>query len=165
MMVLEFELNNKKYIKEVDPSVRLLDFLRDEMGLTGTKEGCSEGECGSCTIIMDRKAVHACMVLTGQIRNKSILTVEGLAEGDDLSPLQKAFIEHGAIQCGYCTPGMLMSATALLYENPDPSEEEIRIALAGNLCRCGDYSAVVDAVKAVSSGLKAVQGGVVDEKH
>ena len=116
------------------------------MGLTGTKEGCGEGECGACTVILDKKAVHACLVLTGQINKKSLLTVEGLAQHGEPSPLQKAFIKHGAVQCGYCTPGMLMSASALLMETPRPTEAEVRLALAGNICRCGDYSAIVDAV-------------------
>ncbi|EHL67271.1 (2Fe-2S)-binding protein [Cloacibacillus evryensis] len=145
-MMISFELNHKKYRMNVDPTKRLVDFLRDEMGLTGTKEGCGEGECGACTVILDKKAVHACLVLTGQINKKSLLTVEGLAQNGEPSPLQKAFIKHGAVQCGYCTPGMLMSASALLMENPRPTEAEVRLALAGNICRCGDYSAIVDAV-------------------
>lgn len=145
-MMISFELNHKKYRMNVDPTKRLVDFLRDEMGLTGTKEGCGEGECGACTVILDKKAVHACLVLTGQIKKKSLLTVEGLAQNGEPSPLQKAFIKHGAVQCGYCTPGMLMSASALLMENPRPTEAEVRLALAGNICRCGDYSAIVDAV-------------------
>lgn len=145
-MIIDFELNHKKYRMNIDPAKRLIDFLRDEMALTGTKEGCGEGECGACTVAIDKKAVHACLVLTGQINKKSVLTVEGLSQNGELSPLQKSFISHGAIQCGYCTPGMLMSATALLMENPHPTEAEIRLALAGNICRCGDYSAIIDAV-------------------
>ena len=145
-MMISFELNHKKYRMNVDPTKRLVDFLRDEMGLTGTKEGCGEGECGACTVILDKKAVHACLVLTGQINKKSLLTVEGLAQNGEPSPLQKAFIKHGAVQCGYCTPGMLMSASALLMETPRPTEAEVRLGLAGNICRCGDYSAIVDAV-------------------
>ena len=145
-MMISFELNHKKYRMNVDPTKRLVDFLRDEMGLTGTKEGWGEGECGACTVILDKKAVHACLVLTGQINKKSLLTVEGLAQNGEPSPLQKAFIKHGAVQCGYCTPGMLMSASALLMETPRPTEAEVRLALAGNICRCGDYSAIVDAV-------------------
>lgn len=145
-MMISFELNHKKYRMNVDPTKRLVDFLRDEMGLTGTKEGCGEGECGACTVILDKKTVHACLVLTGQINKKSLLTVEGLAQNGEPSPLQKAFIKHGAVQCGYCTPGMLMSASALLMENPRPTEAEVRLALAGNICRCGDSSAIVDAV-------------------
>lgn len=146
-MKINFVLNGKKYQMDVDPKQRLIDFLRGEMGLTGTKEGCGEGECGSCTVLMDRKAVHACLVLVAQIRDKEIMTVEGLSQNGELSKLQQSFIEHGAIQCGYCTPGMLMSATALLYENPHPSIEEIKIALAGNICRCSGYSAIIAAVK------------------
>ena len=154
-MLIKFELNGKRYEMEADPAARLLDFLRDEMGLTGAKEGCGEGECGTCTVIVDKRAVHSCLMLAGQIDGRSLLTVEGLAESDgSLSPLQKAFIKHGAIQCGYCTPGMLMSAAALLYENPDPTEEEIRTAIAGNLCRCGDYSAISRAVKEAAAVLR-----------
>ena len=145
-MIIEFTLNGEKYKKNTDPGKRLVDFLREDMGLTGTKEGCGEGECGACTVVLDGRAVHSCLVLAGQINGKRLLTVEGLARGGELSPLQKAFIEHGAIQCGYCTPGMLMSSAALLAENPSPTEDEVRTALAGNICRCGDYSAIIDAV-------------------
>ena len=145
-MIIEFTLNGEKYKKNADPGKRLVDFLREDMGLTGTKEGCGEGECGACTVVLDGRAVHSCLVLAGQINGKRLLTVEGLARGGELSPLQKAFIEHGAIQCGYCTPGMLMSSAALLAENPSPIEDEVRTALAGNICRCGDYSAIIDAV-------------------
>ena len=145
-MIIEFTLNGEKYKKNADPGKRLVDFLREDMGLTGTKEGCGEGECGACTVVLDGRAVHSCLVLAGQINGKRLLTVEGLARGGELSPLQKAFIEHGAIQCGYCTPGMLMSSAALLAENPSPTEDEVRTALAGNICRCGDYSAIIDAV-------------------
>jgi len=146
-MRIDFILNGKKYDMDVNPELRLVDFLRDDMGLTGTKEGCGEGECGSCTVIVDKKAVHSCLILVPQIRGKEILTVEGLSKNGELSRLQKSFIEHGAVQCGYCTPGMLMSATALFYENPDPSIEEIKIAMAGNICRCSGYTAIIDAVK------------------
>lgn len=145
-MIIEFTLNGEKYKKNADPGKRLVDFLREDMGLTGTKEGCGEGECGACTVVLDGRAVHSCLVLAGQINGKRLLTVEGLARSGELSPLQKAFIEHGAIQCGYCTPGMLMSSAALLAENPSPTEDEVRTALAGNICRCGDYSAIIDAV-------------------
>ena len=149
-MIINFTLNGKKYNMDVDPAQRLIDFLREEMGLTGTKESCGEGECGSCTVIIDKKAVHSCLVLLSQIRDKDILTVEGLAQNGELSDLQRSFIEHGAIQCGYCTPGMLMSLTALLYENPHPTEEEIRISISGNICRCAGYTSIIGAVQDVA---------------
>ena len=149
-MKINFTLNGKKYNMDVDPAQRLIDFLREEMGLTGTKESCGEGECGSCTVIIDKKAVHSCLVLLSQIRDKDILTVEGLAQNGELSDLQRSFIEHGAIQCGYCTPGMLMSLTALLYENSHPTEEEIRIAISGNICRCAGYTSIIEAVQDVA---------------
>lgn len=158
-MIIEFTLNGEKYKKNADPGKRLVDFLREDMGLTGTKEGCGEGECGACTIVLDGRAVHSCLVLAGQINGKRLLTVEGLARGGELSPLQKAFIEHGAIQCGYCTPGMLMSSAALLAENPSPTEDEVRTALAGNICRCGDYSAIIDAVLDAAERYKK-EGGI-----
>ena len=157
-MIIEFTLNGEKYKKNADPGKRLVDFLREDMGLTGTKEGCGEGECGACTVVLDGRAVHSCLVLAGQINGKRLLTVEGLARGGELSPLQKAFIEHGAIQCGYCTPGMLMSSAALLAENPSPTEDEVRTALAGNICRCGDYSAIIDAVLDAAERYKKESG-------
>lgn len=158
-MIIEFTLNGEKYKKNADPGKRLVDFMREDMGLTGTKEGCGEGECGACTVVLDGRAVHSCLVLAGQINGKRLLTVEGLARGGELSPLQKAFIEHGAIQCGYCTPGMLMSSAALLAENPSPTEDEVRTALAGNICRCGDYSAIIDAVLDAAERYKK-EGGI-----
>ena len=158
-MIIEFTLNGEKYKKNADPGKRLVDFLREDMGLTGTKEGCGEGECGACTVMLDGRAVHSCLVLAGQINGKRLLTVEGLARGGELSPLQKAFIEHGAIQCGYCTPGMLMSSAALLAENPSPTGDEVRTALAGNICRCGDYSAIIDAVLDAAERYKK-EGGI-----
>jgi carbon-monoxide dehydrogenase small subunit len=133
---------------EARPTARLLDVLRDQLGLTGTKEGCAEGECGACTVIVDGRAVNSCVMLAVQARGKEVLTVEGLAEDGQLDLLQQKFVEYGAVQCGYCTPGMLMSAKALLMANPVPSDQDIRIALAGNLCRCTGYSAIVAAVKA-----------------
>lgn len=158
-MIIEFTLNGEKYKKNADPGKRLVDFLREDMGLTGTKEGCGEGECGACTVMLNGRAVHSCLVLAGQINGKRLLTVEGLARGGELSPLQKAFIEHGAIQCGYCTPGMLMSSAALLAENPSPTGDEVRTALAGNICRCGDYSAIIDAVLDAAERYKK-EGGI-----
>lgn len=151
-MELEFKVNDKAYSLEVDPESRLLDVLREELGLTGAKEGCGEGECGACTVIMDDLAVNSCLVLASQARGKEILTVEGLAASGELDRMQQAFIDNGAIQCGFCTPGMLMSAKALLLREPNPTEEEIRTALAGNLCRCTGYVNIVNAVKDVASG-------------
>jgi carbon-monoxide dehydrogenase small subunit len=147
MMLIEFKVNGKSYSIDVCPTMRLLDLLRDELGLTGTKEGCAEGECGACTVIIDGEAVNSCLVLAPQIRGKEVMTVEGLAEDGELDLLQQKFLEHSAVECGFCTPGMLMSAKALLMKNPHPTEEEIRLALAGNLCRCSGYSKIVEAVK------------------
>ena len=150
-MELEFKVNDKAYSLEVDPESRLLDVLREELGLTGAKEGCGKGECGACTVIMDDLAVNSCLVLASQARGKEILTVEGLAASGELDRMQQAFIDNGAIQCGFCTPGMLMSAKALLLREPNPTEEEIRTALAGNLCRCTGYVNIVNAVKDAAS--------------
>jgi aerobic carbon-monoxide dehydrogenase small subunit len=149
-MQLVLTVNGMVHEVEVRPTARLLDVLRDQLGLTGTKEGCAEGECGACTVLVDGRAVNSCVMLAVQARGKEILTVEGLAQDGELDLLQQKFVEYGAVQCGYCTPGMLMSAKALLMGNPVPSEQDIRIALAGNLCRCTGYSAIVAAVKAAS---------------
>jgi carbon-monoxide dehydrogenase small subunit len=149
-MQLVLSVNGMAYEVDVRPTARLLDVLRDQLGLTGTKEGCAEGECGACTVIVDGKAVNSCVMLAIQARGKEILTVEGLARDGELDVLQQKFVEYGAVQCGYCTPGMLMSAKALLMGNPVPSEQDIRIAFAGNLCRCTGYTAIVAAVKAAS---------------
>ena len=134
-MRIEFILNGQRVQMDVQPEKRLIDLLRNDLHLTGTKESCGEGECGSCTILMDNKAVHACMVLAGQIHGHQITTIEGLCVDGKLDPLQVAFVENMAIQCGYCTPGMIMCAKALLLENPDPSEEEIRAAISMQMLR------------------------------
>jgi aerobic carbon-monoxide dehydrogenase small subunit len=149
-MELLLMVNGTLYEVDAPPTARLLDVLRDRLGFTGTKEGCAEGECGACTVLVDGKAVASCIMLAVQARGKEIVTVEGLAEDGELDLLQQKFVEYGAVQCGYCTPGMLMSAKALLMENPVPSDQDIRVALAGNLCRCTGYSAIVAAVKAAS---------------
>ena len=149
-MLIEFKVNGKSYQIDICPSMRLIDLLRDELGLTGTKEGCGEGECGSCTVIMDEKAVNSCLVLAPQVDGKEIITVEGLAEDGQLDSLQQKFLEHSAVECGFCTPGMLMSAKALLMKNPHPTDEEIRTAIAGNLCRCAGYAKIVAAIKAAA---------------
>ncbi len=150
---LHLKVNGEEYQLKVEPQEILLDVIRDKLNLTGTKRGCDSGDCGACTIIMDGKAVNSCLVLALEADGKEILTIEGLAKKGQLHPLQKAFVEYGAIQCGYCTPGMIMSAKALLDENPDPTEEEISKAIAGNLCRCTGYVKIVQAIKAVADKL------------
>jgi Aerobic-type carbon monoxide dehydrogenase, small subunit CoxS/CutS homologs len=144
---IRFKVNGQEYNLDVSPTLRLVDLLRDRLGLTGTKEGCGEGECGSCTVIMNGKAVNSCLVLAPQIRGQEIITIEALEKNGRLDKLQESFINNGAIQCGYCTPGMLMSAKALLMANSNPSEEEIKIAIAGNLCRCTGYNKIINAIK------------------
>jgi len=139
-------INNQVYELIVDPHRTLLDVLRDQIGLVGAKRGCGHGNCGACTILMDGKAVNSCLILAGDIGGKSITTIEGLAAGSKLHPLQEAFMKHGAIQCGYCTPGVILNAKALLDENPNPTEAEVRTALEGNLCRCTGYTKIIQAV-------------------
>ena len=145
-VTIHTSINYKQYELEIKPNLTLLSLLRDELGLTGTKCGCEVGECGACTVLIDGKAVNSCLVLAPQIDGQEILTVEGLASGKQLHPLQESFLDHDAVHCGFCTPGMLMSAKSLLDQHPDPTEEEIRIALSGNLCRCSGYQQIVDAV-------------------
>ena len=144
---LTFLLNGKKVSLQTSSSKRLLDLLREELGLTGTKEGCGIGECGACTVILDGKAINACLVLAGQVEGSEVMTVEYLARNGRLNDLQQAFLETGAVQCGYCTPGILMSVTALLNQVPDPSDEEIKEAIAGNLCRCTGYKQIIEAIQ------------------
>jgi aerobic carbon-monoxide dehydrogenase small subunit len=158
-MRLAFTVNGIAQDLDVRPSARLIDVLRYDLGLTGTKEGCSEGECGACTVLVDGLAVNSCLVLAIQVRDKHVLTVEGLAGDQGMDALQHAFVDNGAVQCGYCTPGMLMSAKALLLKNPRPSEAEIRLALAGNLCRCTGYTAIVKAVQAAADFVPAAPDG------
>ena len=147
MINLKINVNGKDHELEVEDSMRLLDILRDKLMLTGTKEGCAVGECGACTVVMNGDAVNSCLILATQANNSTIETVENLEEDDVLSKLQNAFVEEGAIQCGFCTPGMLMSAKALLDKNPHPTEEQIKEALEGNLCRCTGYVPILNAVK------------------
>ncbi len=143
-------VNGKEVQLEVDDSMRLIDILRLNLDLTGTKEGCGVGECGACTVIMNGEAVCSCLIFAGQLENAKVETVESLEEHGRLSKLQQAFLEYGAVQCGICTPGMLMSAKALLDKNPRPTEEEIKTALEGNLCRCTGYVPIIEAVRAVA---------------
>lgn len=146
-MKIEFSLNDRPVAVDVDPGITLLDLLREHLHLTGTKKSCGIGECGACTVIVDGEPVNSCLFLAGQAEGKSIYTVEGLAQDGELSRLQKSFLENHAVQCGFCTPGMLMSAKALLLRNPHPTDEEIRRALSGNLCRCTGYESIIQAVR------------------
>ena len=148
--LLEFTLNGAPVQIEVEQDRPLLWVLRTELDLTGTKYGCGSGFCGSCTVMIDGSATRSCVTAVGDIAGKDVTTIEGLARGDDLHPLQKAFIEHGGFQCGYCTPGMLMSAASLLNENPDPSREEIVRGMERNLCRCGAHQRIVAAIEDAS---------------
>ncbi len=143
-------VNGIAYPVELEPGTSLLAAVRDVIGLTGAKEGCDDSECGACMMLLDEKPVNSCSYLALQAEGSEVTTVEGLATGDELSPLQAAFLEHGGVQCGFCTPGMLISATALLEDNPAPSADEVRIALSGNLCRCTGYDGIVKAVLAVA---------------
>lgn len=151
---IELTINGKCYQIEVEPEERLLDVLRNRLGLIGAKEGCSTGDCGACTVLMNGQAVTSCMILAVAVDGADITTIEGLEKDGEIHPLQKAFIEEGAVQCGYCTPGMILSALALLKENPEPSDDEIRRALAGNLCRCTGYTRIIAAVKAGAERMK-----------
>lgn len=148
---VKFSVNGEPIELLVPANRTLLSVLREDLALTGTKEGCGAGECGACTVIMGGKPVNACLILAPELNGKRIETVEGLADGDRLSPLQESFIEHMALQCGFCTPGMLMSAEALLRENPHPSREDIACAMSGNLCRCTGYKKIVEAIEAVAA--------------
>ena len=147
LVSIELEVNKFRYRRTIRSSMTLLDFLREELGMKGTKRGCDSGQCGACTILMDGKTINACLVLAIQADGKEIMTIEGLSSGGRLHPLQEAFVEEGAVQCGFCVPGMILSAKALLDEKKDPSEEEIREALSGNLCRCTGYVKIIKAVQ------------------
>ena len=151
-------VNGNAYPVELEPGASLLATVRDVIGLTGSKEGCDDSECGACMMLLDGRPVNACSYLALQAEGSEVTTVEGLADGETLAPLQAAFLEHGGVQCGFCTPGMLVSATALLAESPSPSEDEVRIALSGNLCRCTGYDGIVKAVLGVSDGSIAASG-------
>ncbi|MGA2463496.1 MAG: (2Fe-2S)-binding protein [Thermodesulfobacteriota bacterium] len=147
---IELKINGETLQVEIEPHESLVDVLRDRLNLTGTKKSCNLGNCGSCTVLLDGEPVNSCLVLALDARGKEIATIEGLARGEDLHPLQTAFVEEGAIQCGFCTPGMIMAAKGLLGRNPNPKEEEIREAIAGNMCRCTGYVKIVKAIQAAS---------------
>ncbi len=151
-------VNGRDYVVDVKPHWTLLQVIREQIGLTGTKCGCAAGECGACTVLADGKPILSCLTLAAQAEGKKLTTIEGLAEGAMLHPLQEAFVAHGAIQCGFCTPGMILSAKALLDENPDPTEEDVREAISANLCRCTGYIKIVEAVLAAAKKMRK-QGG------
>ena len=152
---IQFTLNGARVNREVPNHRLLLDLLRDEIGVTGTKEGCGTGDCGACTVFLNGKPVNSCLILSGELEGADIVTIEGLKVGPKLHPIQKAFIQDGGAQCGYCTPGMLMMSKALLDENQNPTEDEIRYALSGNLCRCTGYAKIIQAVQDAAAELRA----------
>ena len=151
-------VNGTSYALDVDAKDLLLDVIREKLGLTGTKRGCENGECGACTILIEGEPVNSCLILAVSVEGKQILTIEGLSDGRALHPLQQAFIENAAVQCGFCAPGMLLSAKALLDGNPNPSEHQIREAIAGNLCRCSGYVKIVKAVQQAAAVLQRAAG-------
>jgi carbon-monoxide dehydrogenase small subunit len=151
---VRLRVNGNEIEGMVRPNDTLLDLLRDELGLTGAKQGCGEGDCGACTVLLDGSPVSSCLVLALQAEGSEVLTVEGLADKERLHPIQQAFVEIGGVQCGFCTPGMLLTAKSLLDRNPDPDEREIRAAIAGNLCRCTGYQKIVEAISAAAAELR-----------
>jgi carbon-monoxide dehydrogenase small subunit len=144
--LINLTINGKRCELAIMPNITLADMLRKELGLTGTKKGCDAGDCGSCAVILDGRPVNSCLVLAAQANGREVLTIEGVASDEGLHPIQKAFVEKGAIQCGFCTPGMILSAKALLDQNPKPTELEVRTAISGNLCRCTGYQKIVEAI-------------------
>lgn len=147
-------VNEKEYMVEVNGQMRLIDLLRDELGLIGTKEGCGEGECGACTVIMDGKTVNSCLVMAIQAKDSTITTIEGIEKEGEIHPVQRAYMEEGSVQCGFCIPGMIMSTKSLLDRNPNPSREEIREEISGNLCRCTGYNKAINAAEKAISYMK-----------
>jgi len=156
---IELTVNGKKRKTDTTTSTRLLDLLRDDLHLTGTKEGCGKGECGACTVIMNGELVVSCLILAPQADGAVITTIEGIGSGDHLDLIQEAFIETGAVQCGFCTPGMILAAKKLLEENPHPDEEEIKRGISGNLCRCTGYQKIIDAIKLAANRLSNRDNG------
>jgi aerobic carbon-monoxide dehydrogenase small subunit len=154
---ISFQLNGKKTDVLIDPTLTLLWVLRNHFGLTGTKFGCGMGFCGSCTVLLDNEAVRSCTLSVGEVKGRSVVTIEGLAVNGELHPLQKAFVEHDALQCGYCTPGMIMNAAGLLLKNPSPTTDQIKEGMENNLCRCGAHVRIVEAV---STAAKNMKGGI-----
>lgn len=152
--LIHLKVNGEPYEVAIHPYRTLAEVLREELDLIGTKEACKQGDCGSCTVIMDGKTVTSCLTLAVEAEGREIRTIEGEAKNGKLSPVQQAFVDHGAIQCGYCTPGMVMSATALLEQNPKPTEHDVRMGIAGNICRCTGYTKIVEAILALAEGGK-----------
>ena len=152
---INLEINGKKQALEIEPNTLLLDLLRMDVGLTGTKEDCGEGVCGSCTVMVGNELVRSCLTLAMQVDGKTVTTIEGLADGATLHPLQRKFLEHGAVQCGFCSPGLIVTAKALLESNSDPSEAEIRDAIRGNFCRCTGYVKIIEAILAAAAELRS----------
>lgn len=155
---ISLKINGEAITLDVKPHWTLLRLIREELKLTGTKEGCGEGECGSCTVLLDGKPINSCLVLAMDADGGAVTTIEGLADGEELHPLQTAFVEKGAIQCGFCTPGMILTAKGLLDRQPSPSEEEIRLEIAGNLCRCTGYAKIIEAIQTAAQQLKGGAG-------
>ncbi|MGB9617692.1 MAG: (2Fe-2S)-binding protein [Desulfomonilaceae bacterium] len=155
--IISLTVNGEQVEAAVEPNKTLVQFLREDLGLTGTKHGCGLGDCGACTVIMDGKPVNSCLVLAVQAHGREVLTIEGLAENGKLHPIQQAFVDKGAIQCGFCTPGMILSAKALLAENPQPTEQEIRTAISGNLCRCTGYQKIVEAIQEAAKSIEGTE--------
>jgi carbon-monoxide dehydrogenase small subunit len=154
MRKIKFILNGKQYELKVKPWQTLLELIREGLNLTGTKEGCGQGECGSCTVIMGGKTVNSCLVPAIEADGQEIITIEGLADNDKLHPIQEAFVTHSGMQCGFCTPGMIMSAKALLDNNPDPTQAEIRESISGNFCRCTGYTKIIESISAAADLMK-----------
>ena len=155
-MILTFRLNGREFSCETRPDRRVTDLLREDLGLGGTKECCGSGECGACTILVDGESRLSCLMLAAQLSGRNVVTIEGVAQNGEMHVMQKAFVEHGAVQCGYCTPGMILASLDLLQRIPDPTREQVREHLSGNLCRCTGYQKIVDAVLAAA---RSLQGG------
>jgi carbon-monoxide dehydrogenase small subunit len=152
--IMKLTVNDRLHELLVEPNMTLVDLLRDQLDLTGTKCNCRAGDCGACTVLVDSKPVLSCLTLAVTVENKNILTIEGLADGTKLHPIQQAFVDYGAIQCGFCSPGMILTAKAFLDKNPNPTNEDVRVALSGNLCLCTGYVKIIDAVLAAAEALK-----------
>jgi carbon-monoxide dehydrogenase small subunit len=157
--LIQLTINSRQYEVAVEPRKTLAELLRNDLGLTGTKIGCSIGDCGACTVLLDGIPVFSCLVLAMEAEGREVLTIEGVADGNLLHPIQRAFVERGAIQCGYCTPGMVLNSLALIRHTPRPTEEQIRRALSGNLCRCTGYQKIIEAVQEAAEMLQAAEGG------